>query len=155
VIDPPLIAIAMHALPPVAAVYMGVAEGARDRMLAKLRDNAKATDPLVQRAVGLVDYKTRVARWSLFSAITENGDDPDPTMENFVRAMQAKRVVAEESVSACDLVLQAIGGGGYYRNAGFEQAIRDIRGVQFHPISPELTLLHAGKVALGQPAEEL
>ena len=62
--------------------------------------------------------------------------------------------VAEEAVAACDLAIQAVGGAGYFRGSGFEQAVRDVRGVQFHPLTPELTLLHAGKVALGQPAEE-
>ena len=154
VIDPPLMAIISNAMPPVAAVYLGVAEGARDRALEGIRNSAKALDPITQRLVGLIDYKTRVARWSLFSAIAEIGDDPTPSMENVVKAMQAKRAVAEESVAACDLVMQLVGGAGYYRGAGYEQAVRDIRGVQFHPFSPEQTLLHAGKVALGQPAEE-
>jgi acyl-CoA dehydrogenase len=155
VIDPPLMTIITHAMPPVAAVYMGVAEGARDRVIERVSDGSKALDPIVQRLVGLMDYKTRVARWSLFSAIEENGDDPEPSMANVVRSMQAKRVVAEESTATCDLALQAVGGAGYYRNAGFEQAVRDVRGVQFHPFTPELTLVHAGKVALGQPADEM
>jgi acyl-CoA dehydrogenase len=154
VIDPPLMTIIVHALPPIAAVYLGVAEGARDRAIERLSAGTKALDPLVQRTIGLLDYKTRAARWSLFGAMAEIGDDPEPSMENVVRAMQAKRVVAEEAVSACDLALQAVGGAGYFRGSGFEQAVRDVRGVQFHPLTPELTLLHAGKVALGQPAEE-
>jgi acyl-CoA dehydrogenase len=155
VLDPPLRVIALHAMPVVTAVYMGVAEGARDRAIARIDDSSKALDPIVQRMVGLLDYKTRVARWSLFGAIAEIGDDPEPTMENFVRVMQAKRAVVEESIAACDLALQVVGGAGYYRNAGFEQAVRDVRGVQFHPLTPELTLVHAGRVALGLPAEEV
>jgi acyl-CoA dehydrogenase len=154
VIDPPLMAIIANAMPPVTAVYLGVAEGARDRARDKIRHTDKALDPVTQRLAGLVDYKTRVARWSLFGAIAEIGDDPEPSMENVVRVMQAKRAVAEEAVAACDLVMQLVGGAGYYRGAGYEQAVRDVRGVQFHPLSPELTLVHAGKVALGQPAEE-
>jgi acyl-CoA dehydrogenase len=154
VLDPPLMAIVANAMPPITAVYLGVAEGARDRAFERIRNTDKALDPLIQRLAGEIDYKTRVARWALFSAIAEIGDDPEPSMDNVVRAMQAKRVVAEESVAACDLVMQLVGGAAYYRGAGFEQAVRDVRGVQFHPFTPELTLLHAGKVALGQPADE-
>jgi acyl-CoA dehydrogenase len=154
VIDPPLMAIIVHAMPPVAAVYLGVAEAARDRAFDKLRNTEKALDPTVQRLAGEIDYKTRLARWGLFSAISEIGDDPTPSMENVVRAMQAKRAIAVEAVSACDLVMQLVGGAGYYRNSGYEQAVRDVRGVQFHPFTPELTLVHAGKVALGIPADE-
>jgi acyl-CoA dehydrogenase len=152
VVDPPLMVILSHAMPVIAAVYLGVAEAARDRMLAMLRDSAKATDPLVQRLVGLVDYKLRVARWSLFGAIEQVGADPTPSMDNLVVALQAKRAVAEEAVSACDLVMQAAGGVAYSRRAGLEQAVRDVRGVVFHPLDPEKTLLHAGCVALDQPA---
>jgi acyl-CoA dehydrogenase len=155
-IDPPLMAIIENAFPVISAVYLGVAEGARDRAIEAVRaSESKSADPTVQRLVGLLDYRTRVARWSLFGAIAEVGDDPAPTMEHVVRTMQAKRVVAEESVAACDLALQVVGGGSYFRRAGIESAVRDVRGVMFHPFTPELTLLHAGKVTLGQPADEL
>lgn len=154
VIDPPLMTIIAHAMPPITAVYLGVAEAARDRAFDRMRSSSKALDPVTQRLAGLVDHKLRVARWSLFSAIAEIGDDPQPSMENVVAAMHAKRAVAEEAVAACDLVLQLVGGAAYYRGAGFEQAVRDVRGVVFHPLTPEQTLVHAGKVALGQPAEE-
>ena len=154
VIDPPLMTIIAHAMPVISGVYLGIAEGVRDKVLDLVQGTPKADDPLVQRLVGLLDYKTRVARWSLFSAIAAVGPDPQPSMENVVTCMQAKRAVAEEAVSACDLALQVTGGSGYFRSAGIEQAIRDVRGVLFHPLSPETTLLHAGKVALGLPADE-
>ena len=96
-----------------------------------------------------------MARWSLFGAVAEVGDNPEPSMDNVVKTMQAKRVVAEESVAACDLALQVAGGAAYFRRAGIEQAVRDVRGVLFHPFTPELTLLHAGRVALDQPADEM
>jgi acyl-CoA dehydrogenase len=155
VVDPPLQAIIMNAMPVVAAVYLGVAEGARDRAVALVRDTPKAADPTIQRLVGLADYKLRVARWSLFGAIAENGDDPAPSLEGVVRAMQAKRAVAEEAVSACDVAMQIAGGAGYFRKAGIEQALRDVRGVLFHPFNPEITLSHAGRVALGIPTDEM
>lgn len=154
VIDPPLMAIIANAILPITAVYLGVAEAARDRAFDKLRNSEKALDPVTQRLAGLIDYKTRVARWSLFAALAELGDDPQPSMEHVVRVMQAKRAVAVEAVEATDLVMQLVGGGSYFRSAGYEQAARDVRGVQFHPLTPELTLVHAGKVALGQPADE-
>jgi alkylation response protein AidB-like acyl-CoA dehydrogenase len=110
---------------------------------------------MIQRLVGLMDYKLRVARWSLVGALTEVGDNPQPSMQNVVAVMQAKRAIAQEAVSACDTALEIAGGSGYFRKAGLEQAIRDIRGVVFHPLTPELTLSHAGKVALGVPDYEM
>jgi acyl-CoA dehydrogenase len=154
-LDPPLMAIAANAMPVITGVYLGVAEAARDIVIARTAGTEKALDPLVQRLAGLLDYKLRVARWALTGAITEIGDDPAPTMDNFVRVMQAKRAVAEEAVSACDTVLEIAGGASYFRKLGVEQAVRDVRGVLFHPIPPEATLLHVGRVVLGQPADEM
>ena len=154
-IDPPLMAIMANAIPVITGVYLGVAEAARDLVISRTAPTDKALDPTVQRLVGLLDYKLRVARWALVGALTEIGDDPQPSMEHVVRVMQAKRAVAEEAVSACDIVLQIAGGASYYRKLGLEQAVRDVRGVLFHPLPPEATLLHAGRVALGQPADEM
>jgi alkylation response protein AidB-like acyl-CoA dehydrogenase len=155
VIDPPLMVIIQNAMPVVAAVYMGIAEAARDRVVEMVRDSSKAADPTVQRLVGLLDYKLRVARWSLCGALQEIGDDPQPSMDKVVVAMQAKRAIAQESVSACDVAMEVLGGASYFRKLGIEQAVRDVRGVTFHPLTPELTLVQAGKVALGQPADEM
>jgi acyl-CoA dehydrogenase len=154
-VDPPLMTIIAHAFPVVAAVYLGVAEGARDRALELLRGSSKTEDPVIQRLVGLIDYRLRTARWALFSAMAENGDDPEPSMDNVVRTMQAKRVVAEEAVAACDLVMEAVGGASYFRKTGIERAVRDVRGIVFHPFTPEATLIHAGRVALGLPADQM
>ena len=155
VIDPPLMVIIACAMPVIAAVYLGVAEGARDRVLERTVGTEKTGDPTTQRLVGLLDYKLRVARWALLGALAEVGDDPQPSMHNVVVTMQAKRAVAIEAVSACDTALEIAGGAGYFRKARLEQAVRDVRGIAYHPLNPELTLLHAGKVALGVPAEEL
>ena len=120
-----------------------------------LRGSDKATDSLVQRQVGLVDYKLRVALWSLFAAIAEVGDDPTPSMDNLIVVMQAKRAVAEEAVSACDVILDAAGGIAYSRRAGLEQSVRDVRGIVFHPFTPEKTLVHTSRVVLDQPSAEV
>lgn len=154
VLDPPFMTIIANAMPPIAAVYLGVAEGARDRVLELITGTPKAEDPTIQRLVGLLDYRLRVAGWALEGAMRVIGDDPEPSMENVVAAMQAKRAVAEEAVAAADLAMEIVGGAAYFRKIGIEQAVRDVRGVKFHPLNPELTLLHAGKVALGVPADE-
>jgi acyl-CoA dehydrogenase len=155
VIDPPLMAILSCAIPVISGVYLGVAEGVRDKVFAKVTGTEKALDPLTQRLAGLLDYRLRVARWSLLGAIAEIGDDPQPSMHNVVVAMQSKRAIAQEAIAACDTVLELAGGSSYFRRAGLEHAVRDVRGVLFHPLPPELTLSHAGKVALGVPADEM
>jgi acyl-CoA dehydrogenase len=155
VIDPPLLVIGSHAMPVISGAYLGVAEAARDHAVAGLVGKPRADDPLVQRQVGLMDNKLRVARWSLLGALDEIGPDPEPDVRRFGAAMAAKRCVAEEGMAVCDLAMEVSGGSGFYRRNPIEQCYRDIRAAKFHPLTPEQTLLHAGRVALGLPADEM
>ena len=152
VLDPPLQVVAQHAMPVIAAVYLGVAEGARDRALDLVRGTSRAADPSVQRLAGLLDARLRTARWILFAATAEIGDDPTPSVERVTAIMQAKRALAESLLEACDLALQVAGGASYARRTGLEQAVRDVRGILYHPFTPEATLLRAGRHVLGVDA---
>jgi alkylation response protein AidB-like acyl-CoA dehydrogenase len=149
VVDPPLQVVIQHAMPVIGGVYLGVAEGAGELALSCVRGTPRAADPSVQRVAGLLDARLRRARWTLFAAVADNGDDPRPSMEAVVRVMQAKRSLAEDLLEACDLALQLAGGASFHRSTGIEQAVRDVRGILYHPFTPEATILHAGKVALG------
>jgi acyl-CoA dehydrogenase len=155
VLDPPLMVIACNAIPIITGAYLGVAQAARDAAVAAVASGPKGDDPLVQRQVGLLDTKLRVARWALLGAIDEIGDDVDPTMERVAAGMAAKRCVAEEGIAICDLAMELAGGSAFYKGSLIEQCYRDIRAAKFHPLTPELSLLHAGRVALGRPAEEI
>jgi acyl-CoA dehydrogenase len=155
VLDPPLTAIACHAMPVISGVYLGVAQAARDHAVAAIVSTPKADDPLVQRMVGLMDNKLKVAGWALSGALDEVGDDPQPEVALLTSTMAAKRCIAEEGVLICDLAMEVAGGSAFYRRSPIEQCYRDIRAAKFHPLNPELTLLHAGRVALGRPAEEI
>ncbi|MBA3653044.1 MAG: acyl-CoA/acyl-ACP dehydrogenase [Actinobacteria bacterium] len=155
VIDPPLLVIGSLAMPVITGVYLGVAEAARDYAVAAVAGKARAEDPLVQRQVGLMDTKLRVARWSLLGALDVIGPDPRPDVDAFDAAMAAKRCVAEEGIAVCDLAMDVAGGASFYRGNPIEQCYRDIRAIKFHPLTPEQSLLHAGRVALGLPADDL
>src|SRR3546814_19600880 len=41
------------------------------------------------------------------------------------------------------------GGAGIYRKLGLERLLRDVHGVQFHPLPEKRQLLFTGRVALG------
>ena len=155
VLDPPLLTIASHAMPVITGAYLGVAEAARDHAVAALVGKPRADDPLVQRQVGLMNNKLQVARWALLGALDTIGPDPEPDVQRFAAAMAAKRCVAEEGIAVCDLAMEVSGGSGFYRRNPIEQCYRDIRAAKFHPLTPEQTLLHAGRVALGLPADEM
>ncbi|MCX5042074.1 acyl-CoA/acyl-ACP dehydrogenase [Aldersonia sp. NBC_00410] len=150
VLDPPLQVIFSIALPVVAAVYLGVAEAARDAAVAAVRDTSKAANPLVQRAVGLMNNRLQVASWALDGALDAVGDDPAPMMETVVAVMAAKREIAHASIEVCDIAMEVTGGQSYYRGT-IERCYRDVRAAKFHPFTPEETLQHAGLVGLGLP----
>jgi alkylation response protein AidB-like acyl-CoA dehydrogenase len=96
----------------------------------------------------------RVAGWALDGALATVGDDPGPSMDTVVEAMAAKREIALAGVEVCDLALEVGGGAAFYRTSPIEQCYRDVRGAKFHPFGPEESLVHAGRVALGLPADE-
>jgi acyl-CoA dehydrogenase len=153
-IDGPLQVILSIAMPPVSAVYLGVAEAARDHAVARVTGTPRAEDPTVQRQVGLMDTRLRVAGWALDGALAIVGDDPEPSMDTVVAVMAAKREIALGGAEVCDLALEVGGGAAYYRSQPIEQCFRDIRGAKYHPLTPDESLVHAGKVALGLPADE-
>ena len=68
--------------------------------------------------------------------------------------MAAKREIALAGLEVCDLAMDVGGGPAFYRTSPIERCYRDIRGAKFHPFSPDETLVHAGKLALGLPADE-
>jgi alkylation response protein AidB-like acyl-CoA dehydrogenase len=79
VIDGPLQVILSIAFPIITAAYLGVAEAAHAAAVASV--GSRRDDVLVQRQVGLMADRLRVAGWALDGAITAVGDDPQPSME--------------------------------------------------------------------------
>jgi alkylation response protein AidB-like acyl-CoA dehydrogenase len=153
VVDPPLQVIASIAMPIISGVYLGVAEAAyRAAVEAAGR---KADDPIVQRQVGLMAHRLQVASWALDGALAEVGDDPDPSVQRFTAGMTAKREIALAGIEVCDLAMEVGGGPAFFRGSTLERCYRDIRAAKFHPLSPELTLVHGGRLALGLPVDEI
>jgi acyl-CoA dehydrogenase len=155
VVDPPLQVIISNAFPVIGAVYLGVAEAARDAAVAAVIGTSRAEDPSIQRQIGLMDNRLRVMAWALDGAMATIGDDPQPSMENVVAAMAAKREISIGGIEVCDLAMEVAGGGAYFRTSPIERCYRDVRGAKFHPFTPEQTLVHAGRVCLGLPADEM
>jgi alkylation response protein AidB-like acyl-CoA dehydrogenase len=152
VLHPPLQVIASIALPIISGVYLGVAEAAYANALEAAA--GKKDDRNVQRTIGLMKSKLRIASWALDGALAAIGDDPMPSMHSVAAAGAAKLAVATAGIEVCDLAMEVVGGAGYFKGSPVERAYRDIRAIKFHPLQPENTLLHAGQVELGLPAED-
>jgi alkylation response protein AidB-like acyl-CoA dehydrogenase len=154
VVDPPLQVICAIAFPIISAVYLGVAEGAAEDAIAVVQASGKADDPIVQRGVGLMRHRLRVAGWALDGAVAAAGDDPTPSMETVAAVMAAKREIALAGVEVTDLAMELAGGSAYRKGSRIERAYRDVRGAKLHPFTPEATLVHAGRLALGLPCDQ-
>lgn len=155
VVDPPLQVIVSVAMPIVSAVYLGVAEAAYATAVDCVAGSAKANDALVQRQIGLMAHRLRVASWTLDGALDAVGDDPEPSVERVDAVMLAKREIALAGVEVCDIAMEIAGGSAFFKGSVIERCYRDVRAAKFHPFTPEQTLLHAGRLALGLPVDEL
>lgn len=150
VVDPPLQVILSIAMPIISGVYLGLAQAS---MAAAVNAAAgKADDPVVQRQVGLMAHRLRVAGWALDRALDEVGDDPDPSEDRMLAALTAKREITLAAAEVCDLAIDVAGGAAFSKGSVIERNYRDVRAAAFHPLTPERTLLRAGSSALGLSA---
>jgi len=149
VIDPPLQVIASIAFPIISGAYLGVAEAAYAEAVAAAA--YRADDPFLQRTIGLMRHKLRVAAWALDGALAVIGDDPAPSHDRFLAAMAAKAEVARAGIEVCDLAMDVAGGRAFFKGSVIERCYRDIRAAKFHPLTPEATLVESGRQALGVP----
>jgi alkylation response protein AidB-like acyl-CoA dehydrogenase len=95
-----------------------------------------------------------VASWGLGGALAEIGDDPAPSAAHLDTVLVAKREVVLAGMEVADVALELIGGRGYRKGSVVERAVRDVRAGLFHPLTPEQSLLHGGRLALGVPTDE-
>lgn len=150
-LDGPLQVISSIGFAVIAAVYLGIAEGAAAHAIEGLA--GKRPSALTQRRVGLMAHRVQVAGWALQGALAAVGDDPIPSMETAAAVMVAKREIALTAIEVCDHAMEIAGRRGFDRGSPIERAYRDVRAATFHPFDPERTLVLAGRLALGLPSE--
>ena len=149
-LDRPLLVASLHAWPVIYSTYLGVAEGLVDAVV----DGGKVKETSA-RQLGLADAHLRAARWAIDAVLHELGPDPDPTLENFLTLQQMKRVVTVACQDIGVIAAELAGGGAYARRGKVDRMIRDLRAAVYHPYTPEVTLLLAGRHRLGLPLETL
>lgn len=153
VIDGPLQITFSLAFPIIIGAYLGVADAACAAALESV--GTRRDDALVQRQVGLMVDRLRVAGWALDGAVAAVGDDPQPSMELVADVMAAKREAALAGMEVCDLAMDIAGGSAFWKGSVIERCYRDIRAIKCHPLSLEKSLVHAGRVALGVAADDV
>lgn len=152
----PLLAATIHFAPIGGATYYGIAAAARDVAVSGAAGGSRGprslrSQPRVHRQVGLMDAKLRGAWWALLGALEELGDDYAIAPSTLATVMLAKRQAVVEAIEVVNLAMELLGGRSYFRRSPLERAYRDVRAGTFHPLTPELTLSYAGKLAFGDP----
>ncbi|HYW22986.1 MAG TPA: acyl-CoA dehydrogenase family protein [Terriglobales bacterium] len=152
-LDPTLRANYLHAIPIITAVYLGIAAAARDEGVRLALGRDRAGDRLVQRQVGEMDVRLRTGWWSLLGALDEFRDEPSAEAMNAV--WTAKHHATLGAGEVVDRAMELAGGASFYRRSPLERAYRDVRAGKYHPLTPELTLVYAGRLGLGLPGDEV
>jgi alkylation response protein AidB-like acyl-CoA dehydrogenase len=144
--------IATIAFPLIYAVYLGVAESARDIAigLAKRKTpNRHAID-----LAGRMDTEltaARLAHESMMAAIRRNA----PSAETVNDVMIGRELVARHAIAAVEHAMELAGGAGFYRAAGLERRFRDIQAARYHPLQSGPQAEYAGAMALGLPVDRI
>jgi acyl-CoA dehydrogenase len=142
--------IATVAFPLIYAVYLGVAESARDIAVAIAR---KKPQPDLMIA-GRMDTELRAAqmahRWML-DIVARNVSSAESVNE----IMIGRTLLARHAISSVELAMELVGGASFYRASELERRFRDIQGARFHPLQAGPQARYAGAVALGLPTAEI
>ena len=138
--------IVTNAFPLIYAVYLGVAEGARDLAL---RHAAKRGGDVTRRLAGEMDtalWAARVAHAEMVRTAEEN----QPGEEAVNRIMMGRQVVENRAITTVELAMELAGGAGFFRESGLERRFRDIQAARYHPMRRDTQQAYAGALALGE-----
>ncbi|WP_119301405.1 acyl-CoA dehydrogenase family protein [Dongia deserti] len=144
--------IAMIAFPLIYAVYLGVAESARDIALELARK--RRPDPHTTELAGKMETELRgaqLAHAAMLAAVRSNKPGPETTNE----VMIGRSLVASHAIATVELAMEAAGGAAFYRAAGLERRFRDIQGARYHPLQSGPQAAFAGSIALGLPTNRV
>ncbi|MFD1328324.1 acyl-CoA dehydrogenase family protein [Mycoplana ramosa] len=138
--------IATTAFPLIYAVYLGVAESARDIALETARKRHPSATVL--DLAGRMETSLRAAqmahRW-----MVETVERNTPSPESVNEIMIGRSLVAKHAIAAVELAMELAGGSAFYRSLGLERRFRDIQGARYHPLQPGAQAQYAGAMALG------
>jgi alkylation response protein AidB-like acyl-CoA dehydrogenase len=142
--------IATIAFPLIYAVYLGVAESARDIAigLAKRKTPGRHAIDLAGRMETELTA-ARLAHESMLAAVRRNA----PSAETVNDVMIGKRLVGRHAIVAVEFAMELAGGAGFYRSAGLERRFRDIQAARYHPLQAGPQAEYAGAMALGLPVD--
>ena len=135
--------IATIAFPLVYAVYLGVAESARDTAIALAKQ--KSPNHHAVRLAGCMDTEltgARLAHESMLAAVRRNA----PSAETVNQVMIGKQLATRHAIAAVEFAMEL---------AGLERKFRDIQAARYHPLQSGPQAQYAGTMALGLPIDRV
>jgi alkylation response protein AidB-like acyl-CoA dehydrogenase len=143
--------VVLLALPIIYAVYVGIAETARE---VAVREAAKKRqDPDVVSLVGEMDTELATARLAL-GAMIESAAHAAPEPKTTNDGLIARTVAGRAAIRTVEKAMEVVGGAAFYRRLGLERLFRDVQGARFHPLQGKRQLRYTGRLALGLDIDE-
>jgi alkylation response protein AidB-like acyl-CoA dehydrogenase len=143
--------VAMVALPVFNAVYVGVAEAARD--LAVEAAKRRRDDRVVQAHAGEMENELTSAQLALARMI-DIAMTRQPGVETTVETMSCRAILGRSTRATVDKAMDLAGGGSFLRKNTLERLFRDVQGVRYHPLQEKPQTVLAGRFAFGLPLDE-
>jgi alkylation response protein AidB-like acyl-CoA dehydrogenase len=140
------------AFPLIYAVYVGVAESARDIAIGLAK--RKTPNHHVTALAGRMETELTAARLaleSMLAAVRRNA----PSADTVNQVMIGRQLVARHAIASVEYAMELAGGAGFYRSAGLERRFRDIQAARYHPLQSGPQAEYAGAMALGLPVDHI
>lgn len=140
------------AFPLVYAVYLGVAESARDIAIGLAKRKAQSRHAIT--LAGQMDTElaaARLAHESMLAAVRVNA----PSASTVNQVMIGRQLVGRHAIAAVEHAMELAGGAGFYRSAGLERRFRDIQAARYHPLQAGPQAEYTGAMALGLPVDRI
>lgn len=138
--------ISMVAFPLIYAVYVGLAEAARDKALGIVA--RRKPDTHLIGLVGEMENAVVAAQLALRHMVaTAATAKPGPATTSAI--FIGRTLAGRNAVRAVETAMEVAGGAGFYRDAGLERLFRDVQGARFHPLQERPQQQLAGRLALG------
>ena len=138
--------ISMIAFALIYSAYLGVAEGARNRVLELAKKRPQ--DPMLAQMVGEMENRLLAAKLA-HRRMVELAETGTPGPETTSEAMQLRTLAGQAAIDTVAKAMEVAGGAAFYRKTGLERTFRDIQAARFHPLQEKPQLDLTGRVALG------
>lgn len=138
--------VTLIAFPLIYAVYVGLAEAARETALDLAA--VRKSSPDVELVIGEMETELAAARLALADMLAcAAADEPGAAASN--RIMTGRTLVGRSAIRTVEKAMEAAGGAGFYRKTGLERIFRDVQAARYHPLQEKAQSRLAGRVALG------